>query len=182
MTISRFKGEQYGFLSSMTPLRNGVATRDGVVVDSVEIGYQADKFAPSETRDKVLHMPNGYAAKSLANKLVRKGEAKERDDWYDSGKLQAMRWYVRQKFGRNPDVAELLVETGEQTLVEGNRRDDFWGACPSGETGVLMGRNELGILLMDTRTLLTSGADLIELAESDNSNMEPHEVRTWQID
>ena len=182
MTISRFKGEQHGFLSSMEPLRNGVATRDGIVVDSLEIGYQADKFPPGEARDRVLGMPNGYAAKSIANKLVKNGEAEEVEGWYDLGKLQTMRWYVRQKFGRNPDVAQLLADTGDQTLVEGNRRDDFWGACPSGEPGILVGRNELGLLLMDTRQLLTEGVDLIALAKSDVSPMTTHEVRSWQID
>ena len=165
----------------MEPVRRGVITRDGIIVDSVEIGYQADKFSPGPARDKVLGMPNGYAAKSLANKLVKIGEATEVEGWRDSGKLLTMRWYVRQKFGRNPDVAKLLTDTGDQVLVEGNRWDDFWGACPSGDQNELVGRNELGILLMNTRDLLAGGEDLVMLAESDVSPMTAHEVKAWPI-
>jgi hypothetical protein len=69
----------------------------------------------------------------------------------------------------------MLLETGDTELVEGNTwRDNFWGAIP--ETGrrldgvPLYGRNQLGLLLMETRGLLVSEVDLVEAA------YEPDEV------
>lgn len=174
--ITKFRGDHY-FLSSMYPLEQGVITRDGVVVDSVEIGYQADKFSNPVIRDQVLMSRDGFAAKKLAKRLNAEGVT-ERQDWVSETKVRVMRWYVRQKFGRNPDVAEQLLGTGDAELVEGNRwHDRFWGATM--ETGVpqsteepvqLVGRNQLGILLMETRDMLAGGVDLVMAAQHANSD------------
>ena len=51
------------------------------------------------------------------------------------------------KFTQNPNLAQLLIETGDATLIEGNNWDDVvWGVC----NGV--GENRLGKILMQIRT------------------------------
>ncbi len=180
MAISLFRNEHF-FLSSMyDQLPNGVETRDGMIVSSAEIGYQADKFAHDpRRRARILAMPNGFAAKSLATRMRRREGATERPGWEEGEKIGAMRWYVRQKFGRNPDVAELLVQTGDEEIIEGNKRGDrFWGAVPD-EDGVFKGRNQLGLILMDTRSLLLADVDLVAVAAGDGEDTNAGEVRTW---
>jgi predicted NAD-dependent protein-ADP-ribosyltransferase YbiA (DUF1768 family) len=55
---------------------------------------------------------------------------------------------VRRKFA-DPELAEKLLATGDEELVEGNTWNDrFWGVC-RGE-----GRNELGKILMRVRAEL----------------------------
>lgn len=85
-----------------------------------------------------------------------------------ASELQRARWKViktnvmqdvlREKF-RNPELAQLLILTGERMLVEGSASDKFWG---SGRTCSQLlagqnwnGRNELGRALMKIREELT---------------------------
>ena len=50
------------------------------------------------------------------------------------------------KVYQNDDLADCLVDTGDQPLIEGNTWGDrFWGVC--GGTGM----NHLGRLLMEVR-------------------------------
>ena len=52
---------------------------------------------------------------------------------------------LRQKFN-DPRLKELLIQTGQQALVEGNWWGDrFWGVCKG------TGENHLGQLLMKIR-------------------------------
>ena len=69
---------------------------------------------------------------------------KIRKDW-DDVKLDVMLWGIREKF-KNEDLRQLLMETGEEELVEGNWwGDKFWGVS-NGE-----GENHLGKILMRVR-------------------------------
>lgn len=71
---------------------------------------------------------------------------KIRDDW-DSVKITVMFEVLRIKFS-NPAMRNLLLDTGDQELVEGNNwGDEFWGV--NNLTGV--GRNFLGRILMIIR-------------------------------
>ena len=55
------------------------------------------------------------------------------------------------KFTQNPELAEKLLATGEQELVEGNNwNDTFWGMCRG------KGKNMLGNILMKIREELAS--------------------------
>lgn len=177
MAIVRFR-EQYQFLSSMYPVTNGVETQDGIQVASVEIGYQADKFDDYRARARVLNSGNGYEAKRLSRMLTNEGGLKEREDWAEK-KLGVMQWYVHQKFGRNPDVAEKLVDTHPQTIVEGNTwGDTYWGARPLKQDGLWLGQNNLGNMLMTTRLLLLEGIDLVH-ENSTISAQKESPLRTW---
>lgn len=57
-----------------------------------------------------------------------------------------MRRLVWRKFTDDPYLAELLLATGDEELVEGNVwGDTFWGVCEG------KGENWLGKILMDIR-------------------------------
>lgn len=162
--INYFRNEHW-FLSSMYPLPNGVETRDGIVVGSVEIGYQADKYEHREDlRSRILQAEDGFQAKKIA-RIIEKGEdIPVRGDWEEK-KYSIMKWYVWQKFGRNKAEADMLLATGNRQIAEGNNRgDDYWGVIVSPEV-LRHGKNELGRLLMLARSLLRDNVDLIEDAK-----------------
>ena len=53
----------------------------------------------------------------------------------------------RAKFMQNPNLARLLIETGDATLIEGNTWGDrVWGVCDG------VGENRLGRILMRIRS------------------------------
>lgn len=70
-----------------------------------------------------------------------------REDWEEI-KVEVMENIVRQKFKKNPELAQKLIETYPQQLVEGNwRRDTFWGMDIKNHQG----QNYLGEILMKIR-------------------------------
>ena len=151
MAVERFRGEHH-FLSSMFELEHGVVVvPEGIVVPTVEHAYQAGKFADQLGRNAVLLAPDGRSAKRTTRQLIMSGQYEVRPEW-DNIKLDVMRFYVTQKFARDPELAGLLVATGEEELSEGNTWGDrYWGVCPPGSG---RGQNNLGRLLMETRFLL----------------------------
>lgn len=72
-----------------------------------------------------------------------------RDHWEDV-RLDIMRRALELKF-TIPDLKAMLLDTGDEELIEGNTWGDiYWGVC-RGE-----GENNLGKLLMDVRRGLVS--------------------------
>jgi ribA/ribD-fused uncharacterized protein len=177
MPITRFRDEHF-FLSSMYPLPKGVETTDGLVVDSVEIGYQASKFTSPDAQKTVLEALDGYRAKRIAREMQNDG-LELRQDW-ETARLEVMRWFVWQKFGRNESEAALLLGTKDQEIIEGNTwNDQYWGASPlAKEVELYEGRNNLGLLLMQGRDLLRHGIDLLADVHRD-VELESGEVRLW---
>jgi len=83
-----------------------------------------------------------------ANRLGQKVALK---DGFMDNRISIMQDIVQCKFVQNSSIAKLLIETGNETLVERNWwNDTFWGIC----NGV--GRNHLGIILMKVRNNLIS--------------------------
>lgn len=183
--ITRFRDQHY-FLSSMFPLPNGVETRDGHVVRSVEVGYQADKWINfPEIRRRFLGMRSGYEAKRHSRALEARGYEPivgARDQTLiDEKKVQTMRWYVAQKFMRNQNVTTRLLATGDQIIIEGNHwDDDFFGACLD-ENGQLVGRNNLGLILMEARDLLQEKQPLTMLNQRLGA-ITVAQVKNWTVD
>ena len=69
-----------------------------------------------------------------------------REGW-DSEKVAVMMSVVREKFRQHPDLAAMLLATGNELLVERNSWGDrFWGTDVDGE-----GENMLGKILMRVR-------------------------------
>jgi ribA/ribD-fused uncharacterized protein len=131
--INKFDGK-YRWLSNFA---NVNVLFDGVTYPSVENAYQAAKTTNLIQR-KFFETCSAVAAKR-AGKLLD-----IRPDW-ESIKVKIMQLLNQQKYNQEP-YREALLQTGDQTIKEGNYwGDTFWGVC----NGV--GKNTLGRLIMDIR-------------------------------
>lgn len=140
--IDSFNGK-YRFLSNFYP---ALVRWDGWLYPTVEHAYQAAKLPPDQrVRFRDPGMKPGEAK--------RLGKGKGGDTWKDTS-LDMMLVLLRQKF-REPKLAELLLETGTQNLVEGNNwHDTFYGRCNGDCTRgphAPIGDNHLGKLLEQVR-------------------------------
>jgi len=75
-----------------------------------------------------------------------------RRDW-ESVKDQVMREALAAKFEQHPELAELLLSTGDEPLVEHTTNDNYWADGGDGS-----GKNMLGRLLVELRTRLRGQA------------------------
>lgn len=132
--IDTFDGKN-AFLSNFyhSPIRY-----EGLEYPTVEHCYQALKTLDETERLNIRNNKSPGQAKRLGRKVVL------RKDW-ENIKLRVMFELLIQKFS-SPELLELLLNTGDAELIEGNYwRDHFWGIC----NGV--GENHLGKLLMKIR-------------------------------
>ena len=133
--ISSFRDE-YFFLSNFYPVEIKL---DGIVYPNAESAFQAQKTLDVEERRKFSMLKNPVQAKRLGRKV------KLRDDW-EEVKLEIMTEIVSQKFLQHPHLVEMLLQTGDEELIEGNKWGDrFWGVCKG------KGENHLGKILMKIR-------------------------------
>lgn len=149
--IDSFSGE-YDFLSNfyMIPL-----VYEGINYTNSEAAFQAAKiFYPGdEQRTKEERMTFCSYSPSMAKKMGRRAITL-RSDW-ESVKDGIMLDIIRAKFGQNPHLRRLLIETGEAVLVEGNTwHDCYWGDCHCPKCQSKPGKNMLGKLLMKVRNEL----------------------------
>ncbi len=128
--------DEYFFLSNFYPVEIKL---DGIVYPNAEAAFQAQKTLDVEERRKFSMLKNPVQAKRLGRKV------KLRDDW-EEVKLYIMSEIVSQKFLQHPHLIEMLLQTGDEELVEGNKWGDrFWGVCKG------KGKNHLGKILMKIR-------------------------------
>lgn len=97
---------------------------------------------------------------SMAPGVAKRKSRIPSDESWNIRKLQVMRPLVNAKFDQNEDLAERLIATGSEEIVEFNNwGDKFYGMIEEG--GKLVGLNHLGILLMNKRAdLLGEGLPL----------------------
>jgi ribA/ribD-fused uncharacterized protein len=120
---------------------------DGVVYSNSEAAYQAAKCRNPEQKIWFEKLDPG-PAKRLGKGVVL------RFDW-EEVKDQVMYDICLAKFTQNLDLAKLLVETGDEELIEGNTWGDvYWGQVDG------VGRNQLGKTLMQIRDKF-SGRNLV---------------------
>jgi ribA/ribD-fused uncharacterized protein len=111
---------------------------DGVIYPSSENAYMAAKTLDVEAR-KAFETMNPKEAK-LAGRMIPL-----REDW-ELVKIDIMRFILFDKFTRNLDIREKLIQTEDAYLEETNHwGDTIWGVCDG------FGSNLLGKILMDTR-------------------------------
>ena len=106
--------------------------------------FQAQKFAGTEHEEELRETPSPMV-------VARKGRSRKRplrNDW-EKVKDQIMREAVYAKFEQHAELEEMLLNTGDNEIVEQTTRDYYWG-CGSEGTG----KNMLGIILMETRERL----------------------------
>jgi N-glycosidase YbiA len=137
--IDKFEGT-YRFLSNFWPCE---VQFEGETYPSVEHAYQAAKTDDEEQRANIRLAPDAKTAKRLGKKVTM------REDW-DDVRLQVMASLLAQKFAQGSELANQLLATKNQQLVEGNWwGDTFWGVCKG------KGENHLGELLMKQRRNLS---------------------------
>jgi hypothetical protein len=143
MAIGKFQGE-YRFLSNfwLCEVRLG-----GIVYPSAEHAYQAQK-----TTDVIVQA--SFINCATPGEAKRQGRLIElRPDW-ERFKKRVMLAVLCAKFYQNPYLADLLVQTGDQYLEEGNHwHDNYWGSC-SCKQCLGKGDNVLGELLMAVRVVV----------------------------
>jgi len=141
-----FEGELYGEFSNFSA--HGVEF-DGRWYPTVEHFFQAMKFLDQDYAEKIRLAASPKIAKQLGNSR----NVPLRDDW-EALKVSVMRAAIRQKFATHLAVAELLLSTGDEELIEAAPHDYFWGC---GKTG--SGQNWLGKVLMEVREELRRRID-----------------------
>lgn len=137
--------EAFGGLSNMAggyPL-----IVNGVRILTSEALYQVCRFPLlPEVQRLIIEQKSPMSAK-MKSKPHRKDS---RPDW-DYVRVNIMRWCLRVKLTQNWNTfSKLLLDTGDNPIVEQSRKDDFWGAKVLDDR-TLVGRNVLGRLLMELR-------------------------------
>lgn len=152
--VFRKTAEAFGGLSNMAP---GYPVRiNGVRILTVEALYQACRFPHlPEVQRTIIAQTSPMTAK-MVGKPYRNDS---RTDW-DRVRVKIMRWVLRLKLTMHwKPFSTLLLSTGDMSIVEDSRKDDFWGALPN-ENGTLVGMNVLGRLLMELREEIKQGVEL----------------------
>lgn len=117
---------------------------EGLDWPSVEHYYQAMKFADSDYREQIrtAHHP------AECTKLGKSKKHGRRKDW-DKVKQIYMTRAVYIKCRTHPEVAEVLLATGEQMIIETSQYDYYWGCGRD-----TRGHNTYGKVLMNVREQL----------------------------
>ena len=141
--IAKFENE-YDFLSNFY---EAPCMFEGLSYESTEASFQSAKTIDLELRKEFASLKPG--------KAKRKGrEIALRANW-DSIRNNIMYECVKDKFTRNIDLQEKLLNTGDSILIEGNYwHDTYWGVCDG------VGENNLGKILMQIRGELSEGISI----------------------
>ncbi|HYD64159.1 NADAR family protein [Azospirillum sp.] len=123
-------------------------TFEGEVFATSEHAYQAGKARKPAVRKWLMDAPSPALLAMAAHGLYYWDVA----PGWSTTKFDRMRAVLRAKFTQHKDLCELLLSTGDARLVESatvdNEVNRLWGEV----NGV--GRNMLGVLLMELRTQL----------------------------
>jgi ribA/ribD-fused uncharacterized protein len=120
---------------------------DGQWWPTSEHYFQANKFLSPADRDAVRSVTSPMQA-------ARIGRSRSRPmgpDW-EQVKDDLMRRAVLAKFRSHPDIAEILLGTGGEDIVEASPTDSYWGTGADDK-----GLNRLGQILMEVRAELRNG-------------------------
>jgi ribA/ribD-fused uncharacterized protein len=131
-------GDEYGEFSNFAAYP---ITLDGVTWPTSEHYFQAQKFEDPQLQAKIRKAKTPM----IAARMGRDRSKPLRRDW-ESAKVNVMMKALRAKFSQHADLRELLLETGDQMLVEHTTNDSYWGDGGDGS-----GKNMLGQLLMRLR-------------------------------
>jgi len=137
--ISSFSGE-YRWLSNFWLAD---ITLKGLTFPSSENAYQAAKTVDWANDAKQFTTITPGQAKRL-------GQTVEMTPVWDKIKNEVMFNVCWRKFKAHPELGQMLIDTGDRPLIEGNTwGDKYWGQCPVGQ-----GENRLGKILENIRSSL----------------------------
>lgn len=142
--INNFR-DKYDFLSNFYPKPIVI---NGVEYQTSEHYYQAMKAANGTDRKKIMDAETPGKAKTLAKNIEVRKEFRQNN-------LGIMMVALQAKFNPGSNEAQMLVDTGNQLLIEGNYwHDNFWGNCFCSKCVLIDGKNVLGKMLMIVRESL----------------------------
>ncbi|WP_193368046.1 NADAR family protein [Pelagibius marinus] len=128
---------------------------EGEVFATSEHAYQAGKARKPAVRKWLMEAPSPSLLAMAAHGLYYWDVA----PGWSKTKFDRMRAVLRAKFTQHPDLRDLLLSTGDARLVEtatvDNEVNRLWGEV----NGV--GRNMLGVLLMELRAELRDNAKTV---------------------
>ena len=113
---------------------------------TVEHYYQALKFLNKETQQTILELKSPEQAIKFAKRWRNK--FKVRKDW-NNIKTTVMTRAIYTKCRTYPDIAEKLIATANEAIVENSQFNYFWG-CGRDKRG----NNHYGKILMNVRDKL----------------------------
>lgn len=120
--------------------------------------YQALKTESQEWSDELLSIEDPHKTKTLARKKLTTvpnlidNTYLIREDFHQI-KVKLMFLVVYLKFTQNPVLAQQLMDTSNEELIEKNYwNDTFWGTCDD------IGENNLGIILMQLREIFQTNS------------------------
>jgi hypothetical protein len=143
--------QPYGCFSNFS--RHGFEL-DGYWWPTSEHYFQAQKFVDTDRLwfDKIreVKMPKDAAnmGRESPADTLRERRHLLRQDW-EEVKDEIMQQAVLQKFSTHADIREILLNTGDELLVENARNDYYWGCGADGS-----GNNKLGEILVIVREIL----------------------------
>lgn len=151
----RASEKPYGAFSNL--YRRNIKFEEEIFATS-EHAYQAGKARKPEVRKWLMDAPSPALLAMAAHGLYYWDVA----PGWSSTKFDRMRDVLRAKFTQHEDLRELLLSTGDAKLIESatvdNEVNRLWGEV----NGV--GRNMLGVLLMEIRAELHAEAGKVYLA------------------
>ena len=118
--------------------------KEGVYWKTVEHYYQAHKFEDIVVRAEIIDAQTPKDASSIGRNrshALRKG--------WKHIKVCAMYDAVLYKFLQNQDIADKLLQTGTEWIVEATVKENYWGCGPNKD-----GANHYGIILCQVRDTL----------------------------
>ncbi|MFI6350363.1 NADAR family protein [Streptomyces sp. NPDC050560] len=114
---------------------------DGATHASVTHAYWALSVADDSAREAIAHAETAFAARELAS-------AAERRPGWEGARTAVLASLLRAKYAQHQDLAEILVGTGDATLVYDEFESAYWGDAGG------RGRNWAGRLLELVRSEL----------------------------
>lgn len=133
--------QPYGCFSNFSP--HGIEL-DGLWWSTTEHYFQAQKFTEPAP---VAAIRQAKTPKEAA-RIGRERQYPLRGDW-EQVKDDVMQRAVLRKFETHAEIREILLSTGEEAIVENAPGDYYWGCGADGT-----GRNQLGKILVEVRTIL----------------------------
>lgn len=133
--------EKYGCFSNFAHYSFKI---DGKCWMTSEHYFQAQKFYGTKYEEIIRLLDNPMQAARMG----RNHDLPLRTDW-EQIKDSVMRKAVLEKIAQNEEIKDILVSTGEEMIIENTVNDYYWGCGKNGS-----GKNMLGIILMEVRSLL----------------------------
>ncbi|MGL5936416.1 MAG: NADAR family protein [Cetobacterium sp.] len=144
MSINSFRDE-YAFLSNF--YRQKFIYKN-IEFDTAEHAFQWAKAIDESGRNIILNCSTPSQARYHGKRI------KINKEWWECEKFRIMEEILVEKF-KNANMQKLLLETGNDELIEGNRwHDNIWGACQCYSCSKKSHQNNLGKILMNIRSSL----------------------------